>query len=64
MTRCEIDFLKWSAVGKTSWETAKILMCTEATVNFHFSNIRRKMNVTSRRQAVVKAIRLGMINPA
>lgn len=64
LTRCELECLKWSAVGKTSWETAMILMCTEATVNFHFSNIRRKMNVTSRRQAVVKAIRLGMIYPA
>lgn len=64
LTRCELECLKWSAVGKTSWETAKILLCTEATINFHFSNIRRKMNVTSRRQAVVKAIRLGMIHPA
>jgi LuxR family quorum-sensing transcriptional regulator LasR len=64
LTRCELECLKWSAVGKTSWETAKILTCTEATVNFHFSNIRRKMNVTSRRQAVVKAIRLGLISPA
>lgn len=64
LTRCELECLKWSAVGKTSWETAKILLCTEATVNFHFSNIRRKMNVNSRRQAVVKAIRLGMINPS
>lgn len=63
LTRCELECLKWSAVGKTSWETAKILLCTEATVNFHFSNIRRKMNVNSRRQAVVKAIRLGMIYP-
>ena len=64
LTRCELECLKWSAVGKTSWETAKILLCTEATVNFHFSNIRRKMNVTTRRQAVVKAIRLGMIYPS
>lgn len=64
LTRCELECLKWCADGKSSWEIANILHCAEPTVNFHVSNIRRKLNVTTRRQAVVKAIRLGMIYPA
>lgn len=63
VTRCELECLKWCAAGKSSWEIGQILDCTEATVNFHFGNIRRKFNITSRRQAVVKAIKLGMIHP-
>lgn len=64
VTRCELECLKWSAAGKGSWEISQILNCTEATVNFHFSNIRRKFNTTSRQHAVVKAIHLGLIYPA
>jgi len=41
-----------------------MLGCAESTINFHFGNIRRKFNTTSRRQAVVKAIKLGLIHPA
>lgn len=63
MTNRELECLKWSAAGKSSWEIAKILYCAEATVNFHFGNIRRKLNVTTRRQALVKAIRKGLIYP-
>ncbi len=63
ITSRELECLKWSAVGKSSWEIGYLLNCTEATVNFHFSNIRRKFNTHSRQQAVVRAINLGLINP-
>lgn len=64
ITSRELECLKWSAMGKSSWEIGYLLNCTEATVNFHFSNIRRKFNTTSRHQAIVRAINLGLINPA
>ncbi len=64
VTRRELECLKWCAAGKSSWEIGHILNCSEATVNFHFSNIRRKFNTVSRQQAVVSAIRLGLILPA
>ncbi len=64
LTPCELECLKWCADGKSSWETATILHCSEATVNFHIGNVRRKLNVTTRRQAVVKAMRLGIVSPA
>lgn len=59
----EMECLKWAMIGKSSWEIAKILHCSESTVNFHMSNIRRKFGVSTRRQAVVKAISLGLITP-
>lgn len=59
----ELECLKWSAAGKSSWEIGQILHCSEATANFHFSNLRRKFNTTTRQQAVIKAINLGLIHP-
>lgn len=64
LTKRELECLKWGAAGKSSWEIGQILNCTEATVNFHFGNIRRKLNSKSRQQAVVKAVRLGLIYPS
>lgn len=61
LTPRERECLKWTAIGKSSWEIANIYRCSEATVNFHMSNIRRKMGVGSRRVAAVKAVRMGLI---
>ncbi len=63
LTHRELECLKWTATGKSSWDISQILHCSESAVNFHFSNIRRKFGTSSRRQAVVKAIALGIINP-
>lgn len=63
LTPRELECLKWCAAGKTSWEIAQILYCSVAAVNFHFDNLRRKFRTTSRRQAVVKAIHYGLIQP-
>jgi LuxR family quorum-sensing transcriptional regulator LasR len=62
LTHRELECLKWCAAGKSSWEIAKILHCSEATINFHFGNVRRKFNTASRRQAVVKAIQCGLLH--
>ena len=48
-------------MGKTSWETARILGISESTVNFHLSNACAKLGVRGRRAAVVMALRLGLI---
>ena len=64
VTSRELECLKWSAMGKSSWEIGYLLNCSEATINFHFGNIRRKFNTNSRQQAVVRAIHLGLVNPA
>lgn len=62
LTAKETQVLLWSFQGKTSWEIARIQNCAETTVNFHFSNIRRKFEVGSRSAAVFKAIELGIIS--
>lgn len=64
LTARELECLQWSATGKSSWEISTILNISESAVNFHMANIRSKFNVSSRRQAVVQAIRFGLIRAA
>ena len=64
LTAKETQTLLWFFKGKTSWEIARIQNCSESTVNFHFSNIRRKFAVNSRSAALLKAIESGAINVA
>ena len=52
----EPEVLTWSARGKTSDEIASILGLSKRTVDFHFDNARTKLNVSTRTQAVVKAM--------
>jgi len=61
LTAKETQALEWCLKGKTSWEIARIQSCSESTINFHFSNIRRKFAVRSRNAAVLKALELGAI---
>lgn len=63
LTPRELESLKWAMEGKSAWEMSMIMKCSEATANFHLSNIRRKFKVSTRQQAVAKAIRLGIITP-
>lgn len=58
----EKDCLLWTAQGKSSWDISKILKISENTVNFHIKNAMRKLATTSRTVAVVKAIRLNLID--
>lgn len=62
LTPREQEVLVWSGKGKSSWEISRILGCSEATVNFHFSNIRRKFAVGSRSVAVLVALEKGLIS--
>ena len=61
ITERELECMKWCASGKSSWDIAQLMNCTEATVNYHFTNIRRKFGASSRRMAIIKAIRMGFI---
>lgn len=64
LTPRELECIKWVMAGKSSWEIARILCCSEATINFHIANLKRKFQVQTRQQAVVKAIKEGLIVPA
>ncbi|UVJ43137.1 helix-turn-helix domain-containing protein [Pseudomonas sp. LS1212] len=61
LTLREQEVLRWYAQGKTSWEIGRILGCTEATVNFHFGNIRQKFSVSTRSAALLKAFEQGVL---
>ncbi|MCW0211201.1 MAG: helix-turn-helix domain-containing protein [Achromobacter sp.] len=55
--------LRWAALGKTSWETARILGVSESTVNFHLRNACARLGVRGRRAAAVEALRRGRRKP-
>jgi LuxR family transcriptional regulator, quorum-sensing system regulator LasR len=62
LTARELECLEWTVAGKTSWEISQIFRCSESVVNFHMSNIRQKLGVSSRRAAAVMAVRLGLVS--
>ncbi|NOI68517.1 LuxR family transcriptional regulator [Vibrio sp. 99-8-1] len=59
----EKSCLTWVADGKSSWEIAQILACSERTVNFHLQNAREKLNTFTRTQTVSQALLTGQITP-
>lgn len=58
----EKEVLDWLKAGKTSWEISVILKISERTVNFHVTNILRKLQVVNRAQAVAVAIHSGLVD--
>ncbi len=57
----ELEILRWTMDGKTAWEVAVVLALTERTVVMHLQNAMEKLGCTSKHQAVLKALRLGLI---
>ncbi|POD81315.1 LuxR family transcriptional regulator [Pseudomonas syringae group genomosp. 3] len=57
----ETDILKWVAMGKAYSEIAEIFSISERTVKFHMSNVSSKLEVRTAKQAVYKAIKMGMV---
>lgn len=57
----EKECLIWAALGKTSGDIGAILAISENTVKFHMKNAMRKLNTSSRAAAVIKAVRLGIV---
>ncbi|MER9483429.1 LuxR family transcriptional regulator [Mesorhizobium sp. M0494] len=57
----EKECILWTARGKSSWETGRILGISVNTVNFHIKNVMRKLDAASRTVAAVKAVNFGII---
>jgi len=53
--------LNFVAAGKSDWAIGRILKISDKTVNFHVENAKRKFGVGTRIQAVVAAMRNGLI---
>jgi LuxR family transcriptional regulator, quorum-sensing system regulator BjaR1 len=61
LTQREADCLAWVARGKTDWEISEILSISENTVHWYIEQVKRKLGVPTRVQAVVAAIHDGAI---
>jgi PAS domain S-box-containing protein len=62
LTPREVEVLVLAADGHSGPELAQALVLSPATVNAHFKNIYRKLDVRNRAAAVAKAMRLGVID--
>lgn len=61
LTPRELEVLRWTMEGKTAWEVGRILGIAERTAVLHLHNAMRKLECASKHQAVLKALRLGLI---
>ena len=61
LTPRELECLKWIAHGKSTWEISRILGISEHGVQHHVRNTMEKFDVTSRHEAVARAMACGVI---
>jgi len=61
LTTREVEALQWTMEGKTAWEVGAILGISERTAVLHLQNAMRKLESVNKHQAVLKALRLGLI---
>ena len=61
LTPREVEALQWTMEGKTAWEVGVILGISERTAVLHIQNAMRKLEAVNKHQAVLKALRLGLI---
>jgi len=61
LTPREQDVLWLVAQGKKNWEIAESLSITKATAKVHVQHIIRKLGVSDRTQAIVRAFELGLV---
>lgn len=62
LTRREVEVLNWTRDGKTAWEVGMILGISERTAVLHIQNAMHKLRSSSKHQAVLKALQLGLIH--
>lgn len=63
LTPREMDVLRLLAQGQSNKEIARALYLVEETVKSHVRHILAKLGVQSRTQAVLAALRLGIVSP-
>ena len=61
LTPRELDVLRLTRDGKSAWVAGRLLSVSENTINYHLQNLNRKLNTSSKHQAVLKALALGLI---
>jgi DNA-binding CsgD family transcriptional regulator len=61
LTPRELETLRWTMEGKTAWEVANVLGISERTAVLHANNAMHKLGCVNKHQAVLKALKLGLI---
>lgn len=61
LTPRELESLRWTMEGKTAWEVGSVLGITERTAALHVNNATHKLGCVNKHQAVLKALRLGLL---
>jgi DNA-binding CsgD family transcriptional regulator len=61
LTPRELEALRWTMEGKTAWEVGTIMNIAERTAVLHLQNSMHKLGCTNKHQAVLKALRLGLL---
>jgi DNA-binding CsgD family transcriptional regulator len=61
MTGREIECMKWVAIGKTNWEIGQVLGISASTVHFHVEGAKKKLNKSTRTEAVAMLVLHGLI---
>lgn len=62
LTPRELEALRWTMAGKTAWEVGAVMGITERTAVLHVNNAMHKLGCVNKHQAVLKALRLGLID--
>jgi LuxR family quorum sensing-dependent transcriptional regulator len=62
LTPRECECLKWTSVGKTSWEISQILNISQYTADWYLASAAKKLGAVNRTQAVAEALRQGLIS--
>jgi DNA-binding CsgD family transcriptional regulator len=61
LTPRELEAMRWTMEGKTAWEVGNILGISERTAVLHVNNAMHKLGCVNKHQAVLKALRLGVL---
>lgn len=61
LSKSEIEILQWVKEGKSNNEIGTIIGKSQWTVKYHMSNVMKKLDVSTRTQAVTQAIELGLL---
>ena len=62
LTEREVEILRWMAQGMSNPEIAEKACITEGTVRSHVSNLLSKLGLQNRAQAVIYAVRKGLVD--
>ena len=63
LSKSEVEILQWVKEGKSNNEIGTIIGKSQWTVKYHMSNVMKKLDVSTRTQAVTQAMSLGLLNP-